>query len=62
MRLFKSVRNVMASLSMTAFMLLMVTGAYAQAYCERITGFYFRGTSVEYWCCSGPDGCFWDVY
>ena len=30
--------------------------------CTRHFGVYYNGVNVEYWCCTGPQGCFWDVY
>lgn len=31
--------------------------------CTHIYGVYlYGGWHVDYWCCSGPQGCFYDVY
>ncbi len=46
----------------TALMLLFGTTTYAQAECTLKFELYLNGVHVEYWCCTGPDGCFWDVY
>ena len=33
--------------------------------CTRIVSITPQGVDgihIEYWCCTGPQGCFWDVY
>lgn len=40
--------------------------ASAQAVCTKIVGTTIEIMGLElhheYWCCSGPEGCFWDTY
>jgi hypothetical protein len=40
--------------------------AMAQAECTKVGGvtIEYGGAEFhyEYWCCSGPEGCFWDAY
>jgi hypothetical protein len=47
----------------SALMLMFVGLTFSQGVtCTKIFGIYAAGTYVEYWCCTGPEGCFWDVY
>ena len=57
-------KNMTKSLSIfCASMLVFITMSYSQGVtCTRHFGLYIEGTHIEYWCCTGPEGCFWDVY
>ncbi len=46
----------------TTLMLLFGTTTFAQAECTLQFGVFINGLHVEYWCCTGPEGCFWDIY
>jgi hypothetical protein len=39
---------------------------FAQAHCYVLVGSVSiiggNEMHIEYWCCTGPEGCFWDIY
>lgn len=46
-----------------ASMLVFVGMTFSQGVeCTLQYGVYYQGWHAEYWCCSGSQGCFWDVY
>ncbi len=47
---------------LVALMLVFSTATYAQAECTKYFSYRIEGVTLTYWCCTGSQGCFFDLY